>query len=59
MDIKRDGTVINTVSNAESSNNAYTDNIGAKGGGSYVYEVCEAGSGTCSPRCISTSISSS
>jgi serine protease len=26
----------------------YTDNIGVKGGGSYVYKVCEAGSSNCS-----------
>ena len=28
------------------SGNAYTDNIGQKGGGSYLYQVCEAGSET-------------
>ena len=28
------------------SGHAYTDNIGQKGGGSYLYQVCEAGSPT-------------
>jgi hypothetical protein len=26
----------------------FTDNIGTKGGGSYDYQVCEAGTSTCS-----------
>ena len=42
VDIFRDGNLI-----AEDINgSAYTDNIGAKGGGSYVYEICEANSTT-------------
>lgn len=44
VDIYRDGGVIATVSNS----GAYTDNIGVVGGGSYTYQVCEAGTGTCS-----------
>lgn len=44
VDIYRDGSLIATVSNSGS----YTDNIGQKGGGTYVYEVCEAGTSTCS-----------
>ena len=44
VDIYRSGTKIATVSNS----GAYTDNIGAVGGGSYTYQVCEAGTSTCS-----------
>ena len=40
----RDGAKISTTAN----NGAYTDNIGKKGGGSYTYKVCEAGTTTCS-----------
>ena len=43
FDVYRDGAVIATVGGS-----AYTDNIGNKGGGSYVYQVCEAGTATCS-----------
>jgi hypothetical protein len=35
---------IATVANSGS----YTDNINARGGGSYTYRVCEAGTTTCS-----------
>lgn len=44
VDIYRDGSVIATTAN----DGAYTDAIGAKGGGSYTYQVCEAGTSTCS-----------
>ena len=44
VDIYRDGAVITTVGNS----GAYTDSTGNKGGGSYVYKVCEAGTSTCS-----------
>jgi subtilisin family serine protease len=44
VDIFREGAKIATVANS----GAYTDNIGKKGGGSYVYKVCEAGTSTCS-----------
>jgi len=44
VDVYRDGAPIATTPN----DGAYTDNIGAKGGGSYVYEVCDAGTSTCS-----------
>jgi serine protease len=44
VDIYRGGTKITTKAN----DGAYTDNIGAKGGGSYTYKVCEAGTDTCS-----------
>ncbi|HEX6930213.1 MAG TPA: S8 family serine peptidase, partial [Gammaproteobacteria bacterium] len=44
VDVYRDGNVIATTPN----DGAYTDNIGAKGGGSYSYQVCEAGTATCS-----------
>jgi subtilisin len=44
VDIFRDGAIVATVPNSGS----YTDAIGAKGGGSYTYQVCEAGTSTCS-----------
>jgi subtilisin family serine protease len=44
LDVFRDGSRIATTSNSGS----YTDEIGAKGGGSYTYQVCEAGTTTCS-----------
>ena len=44
VDIWRDGSRIATVSNG----GAYTDAINQKGGGSYAYAVCEAGTSTCS-----------
>jgi PKD repeat protein len=40
VDVYRDGVLLTTESGT-----AYTDNIGTKGGGSYLYQVCEAGSG--------------
>jgi len=44
IDIFRNGTKIATVANSGS----YTDNIGGVGGGSYTYQVCQAGTSTCS-----------
>jgi len=44
VDVYRDGTVITTTAN----DGFYTDNIDNRGGGSYVYQVCEAGTSTCS-----------
>lgn len=45
VDIYRNGSVIATTAN----DGAYTDSTGNKGGGaSYTYEVCEAGTSTCS-----------
>jgi PKD repeat protein len=44
VDIFRNGGKIVTTSN----DGAYTDAINKKGGGTYVYQVCEAGSSTCS-----------
>jgi serine protease len=48
VDISRDGTTIKSVANDAANVNTYTDSIGAKGGGSYTYQVCEAGSTACS-----------
>jgi hypothetical protein len=45
VDIYRDG---NRIAASVRNSGAYTDNIGNTGGGSYAYEVCEAGTGTCS-----------
>ena len=42
--IHRNGTVIATTTN----DGSYTDNIGAKGGGSYTYKVCETTTSKCS-----------
>lgn len=44
VDVFRDNVRIITTSN----DGAYTDNIGAKGSGSYTYKVCNAGTTTCS-----------
>ena len=44
VDVKRDGSVIATTPNDDS----YTDNIDQRGGGSYTYQICEAGTETCS-----------
>jgi len=44
VDVYRDGTVVATPSN----DGAYTDNIDQRRGGSYTYQVCEAGTNTCS-----------
>ena len=44
VDIYRDGSLITTVANSGS----YTDNINRRGGGSYTYQVCEAGTNICS-----------
>ncbi len=44
VDIYRDGNVIASGV----SGSTYTDAIGAKGGATYVYEVCDAGTSTCS-----------
>jgi hypothetical protein len=46
VDVFRNGAKITSTSN----DGAHTDNIGAKGGGSYRYKVCEAGTTTCSPE---------
>jgi hypothetical protein len=46
--IARDGVVIGTVANPGPGGGAYTDNIGAKGSGTYGYQVCETGGGACS-----------
>ena len=44
VDVYRDGALRTTVSNTGS----YTDHINKRGGGSYTYQVCEAGTSTCS-----------
>jgi hypothetical protein len=44
VDVYRDGVKITTTAN----DGAHTDVIGKKGGGSYVYKVCDAGTTTCS-----------
>jgi len=44
VEIYRDAALIDTVPNS----GFHTDAIGTKGGGSYVYQVCETGGGACS-----------
>ena len=44
VDVYRDGSAITTTAN----DGFYTDNINNRGGGSYTYQVCEAGTSTCS-----------
>jgi PKD repeat protein len=44
VDIRRDGTLIGTTDN----DGAYTDNIDRRGGQSYIYQICESGSSSCS-----------
>jgi subtilisin family serine protease len=44
VDIKRNGQTVATTAN----DGAHTDSTGQKGGGSAVYQVCEAGTNTCS-----------
>ena len=43
-DVYRDNALIATVG----SGNTYTDNIGAKGGGTYLYQICVKGTSDCS-----------
>ena len=50
VDVYRDGTRITTTAN----DGAYTDAINRKGGGSYVYRVCNAGTTTCSSNATVT-----
>jgi serine protease len=44
VDVLRDGSQVATTGNSGS----YTDDIGQRGGGTYTYVVCEAGTSTCS-----------
>jgi serine protease len=44
VDIYRNGSIVTTTANDD----AHTDNIGNRGGGSYTYKVCETGTTTCS-----------
>lgn len=44
VDVHRDGSVIATTAN----DGAYTDATDSRGGGSFTYQVCEAGTSTCS-----------
>ena len=45
VDIYRDGSLL---LGAGANNGSFTDNMSAKGAASYAYEVCEAGTTTCS-----------
>ena len=44
VDILRDGAGISTTAN----DGFYTDNIDQKGGGTYIYQICETGTANCS-----------
>ncbi len=50
VDVVRNGSLVATTTN----DGAYTDVIGSRGGGSYTYQLCEAGSNTCSPPAVVT-----
>lgn len=50
VDIYRDGAIVAVTEN----DGAYTDHINRKGGGSYVYKLCEAGTSTCSNEAIAS-----
>ena len=50
VDVHRNGSVITTTDN----DGTHTDNIGGKGGGSFTYRVCNAGTTTCSPDATAT-----
>ncbi|MBW8005077.1 MAG: hypothetical protein FVQ06_04745 [candidate division NC10 bacterium] len=50
VDIYRNGTKITTPSNSSS----YTDHINKRGRGTYTYQVCEAGTSTCSNKATVT-----
>ena len=43
--ITRDTTLV--TDDPTANDGEYMDNIGAKGGGSYIYEVCETGTSNC------------
>jgi hypothetical protein len=49
VDVHRGSTIFTTANDG-----AYTDSIGAKGGGSYTYQVCEAGTSVCSQAQVVT-----
>ena len=44
VDVYRNGSKVTTTAN----DGAHTDNTGQKGGGTFTYQVCEAGTSTCS-----------
>jgi hypothetical protein len=44
VDVYRDGILITTTAN----DGEYTDAMNNRGGATYVYRVCEAGTSTCS-----------
>ena len=46
VDVRRDGGLRTTTNN----DGAHTDTIAGKGGGSFMYQVCNAGTTTCSPN---------
>lgn len=50
VDVYRGGAILTRTAN----DGAYTDHINNKGGGSYTYKVCEAGTTTCSAEVVVT-----
>ncbi|MDT8320814.1 MAG: S8 family serine peptidase [Xanthomonadales bacterium] len=50
VDVYRDGSIVATTAN----DGAHTDSTGQKGGGSAVYQLCEAGTSTCSSEVNAT-----
>ncbi|OFW17252.1 MAG: hypothetical protein A3F70_10110 [Acidobacteria bacterium RIFCSPLOWO2_12_FULL_67_14] len=50
VNVYRGGAVVATTAN----DGAYTDNIDQRGGGSYTYKICEAGTSTCSNDAVAS-----
>jgi subtilisin family serine protease len=50
VDIHRDGALLATVANS----GAYTHSTNERGGGSHTYQVCEAGTSTCSDEVVAS-----
>jgi PKD repeat protein len=50
VDVYRSGSLVATTANE----GTHTDNIGTKGSGTFVYQLCEAGTNTCSNESVVT-----
>lgn len=48
VDLYRDAVLIGTAGSDGDGAGSYTDDIGANGGGSYGYQVCDGGTAVCS-----------
>ena len=50
VDVYRNGSVITTTAN----DGTYTDSINQRGGGTFTYKICEAGTSVCSNESVVT-----